>query len=130
MPAEIAGAGDRGSRFSPMPGAPPPLERLAHELARGERERDVERRGTAPRRAARPRRRRASLQLVRDVVGLDVQRRDDAEHDGEDAADEDREEVVDARPAAAQPIEALHVKRERHEHGDERQHVEVLLNGG
>ena len=33
----------------------------------------------------------------------------------EDAADEDGEEVVDARPAAAQPVEALHVEGERHE---------------
>ena len=42
--------------------------------------------------------------------------RDDAEDDGEDAADEDGEEVVDARAAAAQPVEALQLERERHEH--------------
>ena len=47
--------------------------------------------------------------------------RDDAEDDGEDAADEDREEVVDARSAAAQPVEALELEGERHEHRDERQ---------
>ena len=29
--------------------------------------------------------------------------------------------------AAAQPIEPLHVKRDRHQHRDERQHVDVLL---
>ena len=28
--------------------------------------------------------------------------------------------------AAPQPVEALHVERERHEHADERQDVEVL----
>ena len=48
-------------------------------------------------------------------VGLHVQRRDDAEDDREDAADEDGEEVVDARAAAAQAVEALQVEAERHE---------------
>ena len=60
-------------------------------------------------------------------VGLHVERGDDAEDDREDAADEHGEEVVDARSAAAQPIEALQVEAERHERGDERQHVDVLL---
>ena len=45
---------------------------------------------------------------------------------GEDAADEHGEEIVDARAAAAQPIEPLQVEAERHEHGDERQEVDVL----
>ena len=63
---------------------------------------------------------------MRCVVDLVVQRADEAEHDGEDAADEDREEVVDARAPAPQPVEALDVKGERHEHADERQDVEVL----
>ena len=39
----------------------------------------------------------------------------DAEDDGEDAADEDGEKVVDARAAAPQAIEPLDVKRDRHE---------------
>ncbi len=47
-------------------------------------------------------------------VGLHVQRRDDAEDDGEDAADEDGEEVVDPRSAAAQAIEPLQEEAERH----------------
>ena len=55
--------------------------------------------------------------------------RDDAEDDGEDAADEDGEEVVDARAAAAQPVDALDLKRERHQRADERQDVEVLREG-
>ena len=38
-----------------------------------------------------------SFSRVGDVVGLEVQRGHDAEDDGDDAADEDREEVVDAR---------------------------------
>ena len=49
------------------------------------------------------------------VVGLEVQRADQAEDDREDGADEHREEVVHARAAAPQPVEALHVERDRHE---------------
>ena len=64
----------------------------------------------------------------RGVIRLVEQRRDDAEHDGEDAADEDVEEVVDARAAAAQPVEALEVEPQRHDQRDERQHVDVLLD--
>src|SRR5690606_9823977 len=48
------------------------------------------------------------------------------EDDGEDAADEDVEEVVDARPAAPQPVQTLDVERQRHQHADERQDVDVL----
>ena len=70
--------------------------------------------------------RAAILRRVAREVGLDVQRRDDAEDDREDAADEHGEEVVDARAAAAQPVEPLQVEAERDEHGDERQDVEVL----
>ena len=68
----------------------------------------------------------AALRVVGDVVGLEIQRADDADDDGEDAADQHVEEVVDARAAAAQPVEALQVEAERHDHGHERQHVEVL----
>ena len=60
--------------------------------------------------------RAAVLRGVGREVRLDVQRGDDAEDDGEDAADEDGEEVVDARAAAAQPVEALQVEAERHQH--------------
>ncbi len=48
---------------------------------------------------------------------------DDAEDDGEDAADEHGEEVVDARAAAAQAVDALELEGERRQHRDERQHV-------
>ena len=61
-----------------------------------------------------------SLSVVGDVVGLDVEGRDDAEDDGEDAADEDREEVVDPRAAAAQAVDALDLEGERHQHADQR----------
>ena len=64
------------------------------------------------------------------IVGLHVQRRDDAEHHREDAADEDGEEVVDARAAAPQPVQALQMEAERDEHGDERQQVDVLPQRG
>ena len=63
----------------------------------------------------------ASLRRVGREVRLHVQRGDDAEDDRQDAADEDGEEVVDPRAAAAQAIEALQVEAQRHEHGDERQ---------
>ncbi len=49
-----------------------------------------------------------------------------AEDDGENAADEHREEVVDPRAAAPQAVEALDLERNRHQHADERQHVDVL----
>ena len=87
---------------------------------------DVEDEEEHPDRAARPRRRPASFSCVRQVVGLDVERADDAEHDREDAADEDREEVVDPRAAAAQAVEPLDLEGDRHQHADERQHVDVL----
>ena len=50
-----------------------------------------------------------------------------AEYHRDDGADEDEKEVVDARPAAPQAIDALEVVRERNEHGDERHHRDVLL---
>ena len=43
-------------------------------------------------------------------IGLHVQRGDDPEDDGRDAADEDGEEIVDARAPAPQTIEALKMK--------------------
>ena len=61
------------------------------------------------------------LQRVAHVVGLEVQRGPHAEDDRDDAADEDREEVVHARAAAPQPVESLQVVGEDHEAGDERE---------
>ena len=106
-------------------GAPPALEGLAHELARGKRQQHVEGEEERPD-DLRDLVRAAVLQLVGNVVRLEVQRGHDAEDHREDAADEDGEEVVDPRSAAPQPIEALDMERERHEHADERQHVHVL----
>ncbi len=60
------------------------------------------------------------------VVDLVVQRADEAEHDCEDAAHEHGKEVVDARAAPPQAVQSLDVERERHEHAEQRQHVEVL----
>src|SRR5262249_50123553 len=59
-------------------------------------------------------------------VGLHVQGCDDAEDDGENGADEYGKEIVNARPPAAQSIESLQMKAERHQRDDERQHVDVL----
>src|SRR5881409_1285141 len=62
---------------------------------------------------------------AREIDG-DVQRRDDAEQDGENAADEHRKEIVDARPAAPQAVEPLELEAERDEDRDERQVLDVL----
>ena len=107
--AELAGAGDQDPLEADA-GAPAALEHLAHELARGVRQRDVEDEEDRPDQL-RDLVRAAVLRRVGREVGLDVQRRDDAEDDREDAADEDGEEVVDARAAAPQPVEALQVER-------------------
>ena len=126
QPAELAGAGDENSLQADAR-APSTLEQLAHHLARGEREDHVEDEEQRPH-ELRDLVRAAVLHLVGHVVRLEVQRRDDPEDHREDAADEDGEEVVDARAAATQPVEPLHVEGERHEHADERQHVDVLLD--
>ena len=68
----------------------------------------------------------AALDVVGDVVGLEIQRADHADDHREDAADQHVEEVVDARAAAPQAVEALQVEADRHDDGHERQHVEVL----
>ena len=124
-PPELARAGDQNA-LQPDAGAPAALEHLAHQLARRERQADVQHQEDRPDRlrhleGARRARRRAG------EVDLRVDRGHDAEHHGQDAADEHGEEVVDARAAAAQPIEALEVEAERHDRGDERQQVDVLL---
>ena len=126
--AEIAGAGDQDAAQADA-GDPAPLERLADELARQVAERDVADEEDAPD-AARDLVGADVAQRVGDVVGLEVQRRDDAEDDGEDAADEHVEEVVDARAAAPQAIEALQVEGERHDHRDERQDVRGTARTG
>ena len=122
--AELARAGDQNPLEADAR-APAALEHLAHELARRERQRDVEDEEDAPD-DLRHFEGAAILRGAGREVGLHVQRGDDAEDDGENAADEDGEEVVDARAAAPQAVEALQVEAERHQHGDERQHVDVL----
>ena len=123
--AEIAGAGDQDALQADA-GAPAALEQLAHRFARGVGEHHVEREEQPPDDlrdlvgALRPCR-------VGGVVGADVQRREDAEDHRQDAADQHGEEVVHARAAAAQPVDALQLEGERRQHGDERQHVQVLL---
>src|SRR5581483_5045777 len=106
--SELAGAGDQ-NLLEADAGAPPALEHLAHQLARRERQRDVDGEKDRPDRL-RYLERAAVLRGPRREVRLHVQRRDDAEDDGEDAADENGEEVVDARAAAAQPVEPLQLE--------------------
>ena len=78
-------------------------------------ERDVEDEEDAPRRPATLRGARAvAPRCSRSTSGRTTSH--DAEHDGEDAADEDGEEIVDPRAAAPQPIEALELEPERHQH--------------
>ena len=122
--AQLAGSGDQNP-LQPDAGAPAALEHLAHELARRVGGRGVQDEEDAPDHL-RHLEGAAGPEAGREV-GLHVQRRDDAEDHREDAADEHGEEIVDARAAAAQPIEALKLEAERHQRGDERQHVEVVL---
>jgi hypothetical protein len=125
-PSQVAGAGDENALETDT-GAPPTLQQLAHHLARhvgeddrqGEKERPDDLRHFVG--ARRPIFRRA-------VIGLHVQRRPDAEHHCQDAADQHGEEVVDARAAAAQPIHPLQMKSDRRQHRDERQDVDVVLD--
>ncbi len=123
--AEVACAGNQDA-LQPEAGFPAPLEHLAHELARTERQRDVDHQEHRPD-DARDLIRADGLLLGRCVVRVDVQRADDAENHRDDGADEDEEEVVDARPAAPQTVDTLKVVRERDEHGDERHDRDVLL---
>ncbi len=122
--SELARPGDQDS-LEPDPCAPPPFEDVPYQLARRERQRDVQDEEDRPDGLR-------HLQLAthsdrgRREICLHVQRGDDAEDDGENAADEDGKEIVDARAAAAQPVEPLQLKAQRHEQGDERQDVDVL----
>ena len=122
---ELAGARDENALEADA-GAPASLQNFSDELARGIGERHVEDEEDRPD-GLRDLERAAALRLGAREIGLDVQRRDDAEHDGENAADEDGEEIVDARSAAPQPIEALQLKAERYERRDERKVLDVLL---
>ena len=106
--------------------APAALERLAHDLPRRVGEHDVQHQEQRPDDLGHLER-APVLHVGRHVVRLEVERGDHAEDDGDDAADEHREEVVDARTVPAQAVQALEVERHRHEHRHERQHDEVLL---
>ncbi len=106
---------------------PAALQRFADELARQVAEHDVADEEDAPDEARDFEGADVALRFGR-VVGLEVQRADRAQHDGENAADQDVEEIVDARAPAPQPIEALEVEADRHHQRDERQHPEVLLD--
>ena len=123
--AEVARAGNQDA-LQPETGFPAPFEQLADELARAECERDVDDQKQRPD-DARNLIRADGLLLWRRVIRVDVKCRDDPEDHRDDRADEDEEEVIDARAAAPQAIDALKVVGERHEHGDERHHRDVLF---
>ena len=74
--------------------SPAALEELAHEFARAEGEQDVDCEKQRPH-ELRDFEDADLLQLVAEIVGLEIQGSPHAEHHGDDAADEDREEVVD-----------------------------------
>ncbi len=124
-PAEFAGAGNQHP-LQPDAGPPAAFERLPDQLARRERERDVQHEEHRPD-ELRHLEGAHLLQRVAHVVGLEIQRGPHAEHDGDDAADEHGEEVVHARTAAPKPVEALEVVGEDDEAGHERQHLDVAL---
>ena len=117
-PSELAGPGNQNPLEADA-GAPASLEHLAHQLARGVGQQHVQHEEDRPD----PLRHLEHPALARGAAGevrLRVQGGDDAEDDREDAADEDVEEIVDARAAAPQPVEALQLEAERHQHRDER----------
>src|SRR4051812_991653 len=123
-PAKLAGTGDEDALETDA-GAPAAFEDLADELARRVGERNVQDQEDAPDRL-RDLEHAAILRGARGEVGLHIQGRDDAEDHRQDAADEDREEIVDARAAAAQAIQPLQLEPDRNEDRNERQHVDVL----
>ena len=123
--SEIAGAGNQHALQTDA-GLPSPFERLAHELARRIGENDVDDQVERPD-ELRDLVHAEVLQRIGHVVGVVVQRAADAEDDGENAADEHGEEVVDARSPAAQVIDTLDVKRERQDRHHERQKLAVVL---
>ena len=110
-------------------GFPPVFERLADDLPRTVREGNVDRDEHRP---AELRHLVDALvfQFLGQPVRLEIQGAEEAQDDRQNGADEDGEEVVDARPSAAQPIQALNVECRRDDDADERQHVDVLLEGG
>src|SRR6188474_3706118 len=59
-------------------------------------------------------------------IGPGVQRKPDSGEHGEQTADEHCEEVVDARAASTEPIEALQLKSRGNEQRNHWQAVEVL----
>src|SRR5262245_23921087 len=89
-----------------QPGAPPSLEHLSHEQGRPEGNGNVQNQKQAPNSLGNL----EGAGIVRRDVRLHVQRRDDTEDNREDAADEDREEIVYPRAATPQPVQALQVE--------------------
>ena len=92
-PAQIAGARNQNA-LQPEPGFPAAFEQFAHELARAERQRDVDDQEHRPD-DARHLVGADRLFFRRCVVRVHVERGDDAENDRHDSADEDQKEVVD-----------------------------------
>jgi hypothetical protein len=128
QPPELARARDQDPLQSDA-GLPPPLECKADGLARCEGEGDIQYEKDRPHRL-RDFERAAIPHRVGHVVGLHVQRAEDAEDHRDHAADEHGEEIVDARAAAAQAIETLEPVRHRDERRHEWQHVRGVLMKG
>src|SRR5207249_449891 len=103
--AEVAGARDE-DLLEPDASTPPPLEDLPHQLSSRVGQDDVQDQEDCPHELG-------DLEcagLARDATGyidLDVRCGQNAEDHRENAADEDREEVVHARSTAPQPVQAL-----------------------
>ena len=123
---KVAGARNKDTLQADA-GAPPAFQQLPHRFARGVGKDDIEAKKQRPD-ELRHFVRAAGFRLFGRVVRLHVQGGDHAQDDGQDAADEDGKEIVDARAAAAEPVGALDLKGERRQDSDKRQHVQVLLN--
>jgi hypothetical protein len=123
-PSKFAGAGNQDSLQADA-GFPAAFQHLAHGFARRVAEDDGEDQEDDPD-PVRDFVGADRLRMARGVVGADVQRRELAEDDGDDAADQDGEEIVDAGAPAAQAIDALDLEGERREQRDERQDVQIV----
>ncbi len=122
--SEVAGARDQNT-LQPDPGAPPPLEGLSHQLARRVRQADIDDQEDHPDVLGDF----VEADVLRGfvgVVGLVIQGAAESEHDREDRPHEDPEKIIDARSTAAQPIQPLHLERDRNQHADERRDAQIL----
>src|SRR5262249_1126401 len=123
--SEVSGAGNQDA-LQPDAGLPPPLERPPNELAGCIGEDNVDHQIECPD-ELRYLVHAEVLQAVRHVVRVVVEGSADAEDHGEDAADENGKEIVDAGTSSTEVIHALNVEGEGQDPHDEGKELAVVL---